>query len=432
MPSFAACSHLINARKRAALPEADAVANAADIELGRATVVAEKIWLEALKHDTETAKDLAGAECGEAEFKEIFVEHVCSFSLQGLQQAISSWRRWVKHCEEKGNSPTKISKTLLAVWLKTCKKGGRTAPRSALAALKKMCYLVGIVIDADHGIVKGQTACAAANVEEPAVPLSINTWAWLEQALQSPNMFTRSLALAWILMLNGTLRFAHLQRSMHISTRKGYMEFKAYAGKAKTEGMRKPMSWTVPSITLTGVDLVEIVNKHMKDKGEVLSKADFWLPDFGPSRVNLANVKTLEGRPMSISRFMKFSMELFAGGGIQECEISQISTYSARRVLPTIADASSLTPTERVKIGSWTDSTGKLEKTKKQLQMPDRYSDKYLMMQAKAKAKTIISARIAWEAVKDHGLSASMTWEDVLPHVPNPRKLNSAVAAVFS
>ena len=72
-----------------------------------------------------------------------------------------------------------------------------------------------------------------------------------------------------------------------------------------------------------------------------------------------------------------------------------------------------LTPTERVKIGSWTDATGKLNKTKKLLQMPDRHSDKYLMTQAKAKTKTIIAARVAWtkKKIKDHGLSESMTWE---------------------
>ena len=61
LPSFTACSHKINARKRAVLPEADTVTNASDIELTRATAVAEKIWLEATSYSTDIAKDLASA-----------------------------------------------------------------------------------------------------------------------------------------------------------------------------------------------------------------------------------------------------------------------------------------------------------------------------------------------------------------------------------
>ena len=64
-------------------------------------------------------------------------------------------------------------------------------------------------------------------------------------------------------------------------------------------------------------------------------------------------------------------------------------------------------------MGSWKDTTGKLQKTKRILQMPDRYSDKYLMTQAKAKTKTIIAARMAFEKVNDHGISGSLTWDDV-------------------
>ena len=44
-----------------------------------------------------------------------------------------------------------------------------------------------------------------------------------------------------------------------------------------------------------------------------------------------------------------------------------------------VAGAASLTPTERIKIGSWEDASGKLQRN-----MPDRFSAKYLMTQAAA------------------------------------------------
>ena len=425
LPSFTACSQRIARRKIATTPTE--VHLAANTELEQSAKIAELIWTEAITHDTDTKRELDDMKGDKEGYKEIFIEHICTTSLQVLKQSLSSWGKWKDYCTTEDVCPTKASKTQLAMWLRTRKSGGKTAPRGALVSLKKMCDLIGVSIEAGHQLVKGQIACAKANEEQPATPLSINMWIWIEKSLTSENAFMRSIALAWTLLLNGTLRYAHLQRSSFVAARKSYVEFFAYAGKARTEGVRKPMKWVAPSITLTGTDLVKAIKDYMDGRGEELNKADFWLPDFGPPRKSLGEVDSFTGRPMPISRFMSLSTTFFSQGGVTPEEISEITTYSARRVLPTIADVIELTPTERVKIGAWKDRSGKLQQLRQRLQMPDRYSDRYLLTQAKAKGKAILAARMALDNMNHHGVAGPKTWDNILQQVPSARRLREAL-----
>ena len=112
------------------------------------------------------------------------------------------------------------------------------------------------------------------------------------------------------------------------------------------------MKWCIPKMTITGTSVAEAIRRFMDDRGDALGRSDFWLPDFGPARADLANVDRFEGSAMPIWRFRKLSLELFASYGVRPSELTNISTYSARRLLPTIADGAGFSPTERVKISS--------------------------------------------------------------------------------
>ena len=104
-----------------------------------------------------------------------------------------------------------------------------------------------------------------------------------------------------------------------------------------------------------------------------------WLPDFKSARASLAHVTSFTNSRMPIDRFLRFSAQMFKAAGVPDEEISRISTYSARRVLPSIADAAGFNPTERLKIGAWTDKkNGNLSEEKVRIAMPDRYSDQGL------------------------------------------------------
>ena len=173
---------------------------------------------------------------------------------------------------------------------------------------------------------------AKTKASTPATPLRMELWMRLEKDMKSKNMAIRALALAWVLLINGTLRFAHLQRSKHVANKTAYIEFLATSGKAKFQGARVPMKWCIPKMTITGINVAKTLKKFMNDRGDALGQSDFWLPDFGPARAKLAEVDRFEGSAMTINKFSKLSMDLFMSYGAQPSELADISTYSARRI----------------------------------------------------------------------------------------------------
>ena len=320
--------------------------------------------------------------------------------------------------------PGQATKTEVALWLRSLKKGGRTAPRGALASLKRACTLLNVNLELDDKLIKAQTLCANNQMEDRAVPFRLKVWLLLEREAASSNGFVKALSLAWILMIIGVTRFAHLQRSKLIGETDLYLEFEATSGKEKREGARKPMRWCVPRIGLEKGNVRDLVRKFLHGRGKAYNEANFWLPEFGPKQCSLANACTMTKARMSIHRFQRLTWELFRAKGIPEEQVQAYSTYSARRILPTVGDALTMSPTERLNIGAWVDPTGKLDKAKRRLAMPDRYSDERLRSQAKAKLKAVLAVKMALKKIdKDTDLE----WTSVFSVFPKPKDLEVAV-----
>ena len=76
--------------------------------------------------------------------------------------------------------------------------------------------------------------------------------------------------------------------------------------------------------------------------------------DFGPDRVAIDKAAFFKKDPMPRHRIIRFTAEILRAEGVEEMLWSQVEgLYSARRVLPTLADVSRYDPDERLDIGSW-------------------------------------------------------------------------------
>ena len=206
------------------------------------------------------------------------------------------------------------------------------------------------------------------------------------------------------------------------------MKFEATSGKVRCEGVRKPMVWATPKMMLCGDDLEQHVHRYLKERGDAFAEADFWLPDFVPKNAQLSKVTGLAGGRMPIYRFQRLTAELFKAKGVPDDQVAKFSTYSARRVLPTVGDAAGMTPTERLNIGAWTDPKGKLTKARQRLAMPDRYSDTLVRTKAKAKLKAIMAVKMATEDVR---IEEDPEWERVLSRLPTSKALEKRVRALL-
>jgi hypothetical protein len=360
------------------------------------------------------------------ECKSLFVEQACGGSLQGLKQAKNTWKRWLTYCEESETPPTEATRTQVALWLKSLKSKGKTAPRGALSSLKRACALLGVEMELDCKVVKSQTLCAKAQLEIPAVPFRIKVWMLIEHEAKSSNSFVSALALSWLLLIQGVTRFAHLQRSAYLGEETSYLKFQASSGKERCEGARKPMIWSVPKLMLNGEVLTPLVDEFLEERGKAYEEAEFWLPDFEPRYCDLEKVANLAPHRMGIQRFQRLTAELFKAKGVDIEQVNTFSTYSARRILPTIADAASMSPTERINIGAWTDP--KLDKTKKKLTMPDRYAHTALRSKAKAKLKAILAAKLASEG---QDVDEDPEWDTIFSTLPKAKALDKAVREYF-
>ena len=94
---------------------------------------------------------------------------------------------------------------------------------------------------------------------------------------------------------------------------------------------------------------------------------------------------------MSMSRFLYCSSSLFESDPLRlsKHEVSEITTYSARRVLPSIADAAGLSVTERLAVGGWSDSApdgSSMSTHARRMAMPIRYSERKLVAAASIRA----------------------------------------------
>ena len=179
------------------------------------------------------------------EAKEYFFEHHGEASLStstGITSAFRRWRQWIElDAQDAGRKmvfkPTEMHVTL---WLHSLRARGPTVPRSAFNSLKWLQVNFGASFHVEVQSVKD--AAKEPSLHEPvqAIPLSVKVWLYLEAALTHRNPFVTWLAATWFLIINGVLRFVHVQRS-HIYKLTDVGIFgHCSLGKSKRGGRRRP------------------------------------------------------------------------------------------------------------------------------------------------------------------------------------------------
>ena len=175
--------------------------------------------------------------------------------------------------------------------------------------------------------------CQAVVVEPPM--MSHLEAAIIEQHRLGNENWRRLLG-SW-LVANGCLRYRHI--ALSTPTKLTLSCIYAHCARGKQTHNRRGFSWVAPARFANG-----------------FSWAEFWMKDYTqlPHEVSLRSGFCFadNGVPYTISEVQQGARDIFTG--LVE-PLEALTTYSFRRVLPTVANMLNYTDTERLALGDWTD-----------------------------------------------------------------------------
>ena len=341
-------------------------------------------------------------------------------SLTAALGVVTRWKSWAVQRKIPWRSP---KASHVALWLRSLRVRGPTAAHGAFATMRWVEQHVGLKAHTSVAQVRAQGAVAPVHIERQAEPMPIRVWLYLEHCALSENAFVSAIALTWLFMLAGVIRYTHVQRSEITGLTSCMIKGIASRGKRRTQGKRRPFEWSVPRFSLKGLDLGARLQAYIGGASAGQPPPAFLLFDFLPARVGIRQVSSFAPRAMPMRRFIAFTRAMLSSGplGLSKRECELITTYSARRVLPSVADAAGCSISERLAVGAWADPApdGTLQMQARRLAMPVRYSEQRLVIAASIKSrllKGVCSALSSFSAL--HPNARDPHWDDLLRLLP--------------
>ena len=270
---------------------------------------------------------------------------------------------------------------------------------------------MGIPFDIDN-VSRPVPKSEAIHELRQATPLSLKLWLHIEVSLASDNQLVQWLSCAWHLLMTGVMRYVHMQRSVIIAVSDSGIVARAALGKSKKSGARRPFRWAAPRFSLKGTDVGTLISTLIDQAfstDETLPS--FLLPDFLPLRVELGDCTDVGAKKMPIDRFIRLSKHLFMASPAEatEEEVEAVTSYSARRLFPSLGEMLGLPTEERVKLGGWGDHEA--AELAKQGAMANRYAE--FKVESSLVIKRIL-LEVVRTSVKARGPSVvSLDWANV-------------------
>ena len=113
---------------------------------------------------------------------------------------------------------------------------GQLLHKMLLRSLKWIHSNLGFQFHTDDELVLEFRSVSCDHVERQVVPMPLAIWINICGASQPENDFERILAITWLGLIQGCLRYAHWQPSFRLSERRVCNDFQAHSWKTKSEG----------------------------------------------------------------------------------------------------------------------------------------------------------------------------------------------------
>ena len=194
----------------------------------------------------------------------------------------------------------------------------------------------------------------------PANPAAPSDLKALGDMAAAPNKIASFFALGVMVIVRGGIRFEHSCRSKLLSCDASGAWFWCSEGKARKNGQKAPpFKFFVPEVLeQSGPFPAGSVGRFCKRwKKAFEDKVNFLVPALYPSKASVSSATHLRWKPMTLSAFNKnlwavsaYASELLGDGG----PAAKRTSYSLRRLAPSLANTCGLPIHERRPFGNWT------------------------------------------------------------------------------
>ncbi|OLP93957.1 hypothetical protein AK812_SmicGene24045 [Symbiodinium microadriaticum] len=261
-------------------------------------------------------------------------------------------------------------------------------------------------------------------------PIALAVFLCLCQRLESSTGTVKAF-IAWALLLGtACLRFAHLQRSVQLRCENSLLSALCKKGKRRQQGVQQPFVWCVPACSAPHVCIAPTLLLEYGELVVAKPDVDFIIPDLQlPKSGRLEPGTPKLARKMSRAKFCDLARSLLSAIGVQDEDLDQLSSYSFRRFMPTLADCLDA-PYEayeaRLAVGNWVEATAdRVTAQKAGSSMPIRYSDEKAITAGMTKLRMLVSLDI----VRQRVMPAAVTWSEVTRLRPSSAKVEKALHA---
>ena len=387
--------------------------------------VLEKTWLLCFtmgKFSTVVTEYQSVSNELQPKLRNLFYYELKEYPTKTLKTRLSGVKRWMLWAQEAAFQPWNPEVWQVKLYLMDLAESGTSVPKAQLANLKWAQSLLRVkLVDDWNDVQQIVAATSAGTMLQQAIPISISTWVTLEVEAQSAFPLRAALAAVWILLIATSLRFVHLQRSRILAVTDKYLLGLCTLGKSK----KRPFRWICPRLSVHGkVDFIQVLLSTFKWEVSDATVADpakpqWLLPDFGPFRSNLAGASSIRAKPMSLARFHRLSDQLLQDSG------EHLTSYRARRLLPTIADLLNYSSADRARVGGWL--TSETQQAMKDMSMPNRYSHHATEAEAAIRTRLIIQVRRSLFGL-NRKILESMEWPTLLQRAPTSAEASELVS----
>jgi len=342
-----------------------------------------------------------------------------------LGQKLGIFKSWMTWARGRNYNPYDPSPLQMAEYMEMLSKRAATTAVGSAAQLNWMATKLGIQLHIVHPIVQAWIHIPEGYQPSPQYPFKIKVLAHYDHLAKSDNQVLGHFADSVLLQVNGTLRYAHMQRSTLIDCTPHVILGNCPKGKSKRQDS-SAYYWVSPVATVATEDW----GRHAWDRKKAIEAelsveaTPYFLHAVGPTSSDVTSATHFKDEPMSYTDYMSSLHRTLQLPPLcmEQSLACKAGSYRARRVLPTSAGTLRLEADESDSIGNWLEHTGGSRQSSRIRAMATRYNENKLRLAAVSKLMCVKALQYATKKAQ----SFDLEWDSV--QFPEAHDLRRACA----